>query len=74
MPAPAEESPPPVAHRRRERIAVLLVVVAGLMVLAGAWREVRDHHGVLLAVIPAAIMPILAAWLARQAARRGKRS
>jgi hypothetical protein len=62
----------PVTHRRRERAAALLVVVAGLMVLMGAWCEFHGHHGLLLVVVPASIMPALAAGLARQAAARRK--
>lgn len=45
------------------------MMLCGLLVAVGAWREVAHHDGLLLVIAPASAMPSLAALLARRAAR-----
>jgi len=59
-------------NRRYELGIGVLMVLAGLMVLVGAWREMAHHDGSLFVVAPASMMPILSALLARRAARGKK--
>lgn len=50
-------------------ISLVMLLLAGL-VLYGAWREVAHRDGLLLVVVPAALMPAVVAALARRQ-RRG---
>lgn len=61
----------PVTRRERWAFSVAMLV-AGAMALLGAWREVVHHDGGLLIVLPAALMPVCAALLARRVARRDR--
>jgi hypothetical protein len=61
------------SERRRHELGIgVLMALAGLMVLAGTWREMAHHDGLLLVVVPASMMPVLSALLARRAARDKK--
>lgn len=56
---------------RRERVVFSTgMLIAGALALVGARREVTHHDGGLLVVLPAALMPVWAAILARRVARR----
>lgn len=48
------------------------MLVAGACALHAAWREVVHHDGGLWAVIPAALLPGVAATLARRTGGRGR--
>jgi hypothetical protein len=56
-------------NRRCEFWVGVGMLVCGLLVVFGAWREVTHHDGLLLVVAPASMMPMLSALLARRAAR-----
>lgn len=55
--------------RRYERWFGAGMMLFGVLVVLGAWREITHHDGVLLVVCVASAMSSFSAWFARRAAR-----
>ena len=62
----------PVDRRHRDVWFGLAMLLLGLLVLWGVWREIMHHDGIILVVVPAAMMPLLTALRSRHA-KRGTR-
>lgn len=45
------------------------MMLCGVLVLIGAWREITHHDGPLLVVCAASVMSVLSVWFARRMAR-----
>jgi hypothetical protein len=60
----------PVDGRHGDLWFGLAMLLLGLLVVCGAWREITHHDGSRLVVVPASMMPVLAA-LRSLRARRG---
>ncbi|MEO8809659.1 MAG: hypothetical protein ABI386_05390 [Rhodanobacter sp.] len=67
------DNPKPLGGRRGRLWFGLAMALSGVLALCGAWREITHHDGATLVVVPAAVMPVLAAWWARRAKRWEKR-